>query len=161
MNSCPREHPGETTAILPGDRTPVAVQNGSGGRIAGVRIPGRMAIRSMWFAAILAVMVGSLLPSDSLAMQTIDRLPLSDKIEHAGIYALIAFLPSIRERRGVVVASAAGAVALGIGLEIAQLLTGWRDFEVADMVADTVGVCIGLALGLAVRTLLRSSIVQK
>jgi len=121
-----------------------------------IGIPGKRAIRIAWWLAILALIVGSLLPSDSVAIQTLDRLPLSDKMEHAGMYGWITFLPSLCERRSVVIVAALGAIALGVGLEIAQLLTGWRDFEVADMVADTVGVCIGLAVGLAVRAGVRS-----
>ncbi len=34
-------------------------------------------------------------------------------------------------------------VALGIALEYAQRATGYRSFEVADMVADALGVAIG------------------
>jgi hypothetical protein len=34
-------------------------------------------------------------------------------------------------------------VALGIGLEYAQMLTDTRTFQVADMVADGIGVALG------------------
>jgi VanZ family protein len=34
-------------------------------------------------------------------------------------------------------------VALGIALEFAQRETGYRTFEIADMVADSVGVAVG------------------
>jgi hypothetical protein len=41
------------------------------------------------------------------------------------------------------VAYAALFVALGVGLEFAQRATGYRVFEVADMMADALGVAIG------------------
>ena len=113
-------------------------------------------IRGIWLLAIVAVIVGSLLPSNSAVIRTLDRLPITDKMEHIGMYALLAFLPAIYERRRVVILAAAGAVALGVGMEYAQLLTGWRDFEIGDMVADTVGAILGLASGLAVRKVCQS-----
>jgi VanZ family protein len=108
-------------------------------------------IRAVWLAAILAVIVGSALPSESRTIQALERIPLSDKVEHVAMYAVLAFLPAIHERRRVVIGIAFGAILLGVGLEFLQLMTGWRDFEVADMIADAIGVCLGLALGAAVR----------
>jgi len=68
------------------------------------------------------------------------------------MYALLAFLPALYERLRVVFANAAGAIALGVGLEFAQLASGWRNFEIGDMIADLAGVCLGLALGVAIRS---------
>jgi VanZ family protein len=67
-------------------------------------------------------------------------------------YAILAFLPAIHERKGFVVAAAVGAVALGVALEYGQLFSGWRDFEVGDMIADAVGVAVGLAVGVQMRS---------
>ena len=94
--------------------------------------------------AILVVVVGSLLPADSLAIRTLNRLPIiTDKMEHTEMYAVLAFLRgNIREARGVVIAAAAGAVALGVGLEFGQLVSGWRQFEIADMLADVNRRCL-------------------
>src|SRR6516225_7188640 len=64
----------------------------------------------------------------------------------------LAFLPAIHEQRRFIIAAAIGAVLLGIGLEFGQLLTGWRDFEVGDMIADAVGVCSGVAAGIPIRS---------
>jgi VanZ family protein len=104
----------------------------------------------MWLLATLVVITGSLLPEESLPVRTLERLPISDKLEHAALYALLAVLPAIHERRGLVIAAAAGAIALGVGLEFAQPQTG-RDFEIADMIADAAGVLAGLAAGVAIR----------
>ena len=105
----------------------------------------------VWLFAIFVVIVGSILPSDSRAMRALDSLQISDKIEHLAAYAGLAFLPALHERRRFVIAAAIGSVALGVALEYVQLYSGWRNFEVADMVADGVGVCVGLVTGVATR----------
>src|SRR5436305_14318160 len=109
-------------------------------------------LRFIWFCAILVVIVASLLPANSLPMRALDRLKISDKIEHAAAYAVLAFLPAIHERRGLIVAAALGAAVLGVALEYGQLYSGWRDFEVGDMVADALGVCFGLAVGIPMQS---------
>lgn len=114
-------------------------------------VPGIRQMRILWLLAAVAVVVGSLLPSHSSAIRALERLPFSDKAEHTAMYALLVVLPGIRERRRVVLVAALSAILLGIGLEVAQLLTGWRDFEVADMLADAVGVCLGLAFAAVFR----------
>jgi len=111
----------------------------------------RKLLRGVWLLAILVVIVGSLLPSYSAVMKAVDRLPVGDKVQHLAAYACLAFLPAIHEPRNRVFAAAVGAIALGVALEFAQLLSGWRDFEVADMLADALGVALGLALGWTVR----------
>lgn len=113
--------------------------------------PSKERTRIIWLLVILAVIVGSLLPSQSAAIQTLERLPLSDKAEHFIAYALLVFLPGIRERRRVVLGAAFGALILGVGLEVAQYLTGWREFEVGDMIANAIGICLGLAVVTAMR----------
>jgi VanZ family protein len=108
-------------------------------------------LRAVWLAAILVVIVGSLLPRTSRPIEFLDSLPISDKLEHFGAYALLAFLPTIHERKGFIIAAGIGAAALGVGLEFGQRALGWRDFEIGDMVADAVGVCIGIAAAIPLR----------
>jgi VanZ family protein len=98
------------------------------------------------------VIVGSLLPGDSAPMRALSQLPVSDKVDHAIAYAILAWLPATHERRKVVVGAALGAVAMGIALEYAQLYSGWRDFEVSDMVADAVGAGCGFFAALSMRS---------
>ncbi len=112
----------------------------------------RRLLRAAWVLAIMIVVVGSLLPSDSAPMRALDLLHINDKIEHCAAYAVLAFLPAIHEKRGFLPAAAIGALALGIGLEYGQLYSGWRDFEIGDMVADAIGVCLGLAVGIPMRS---------
>jgi len=66
-------------------------------------------------------------------------------------YAVLAWLPAAHERRKMAVAAAVGAVAMGIGLEYLQRYSGWRDFEVGDMIADAAGAGCGLLAAVPVR----------
>jgi VanZ family protein len=84
-------------------------------------------------------------------MRALDHLQINDKILHFAAYMVLALLPAMHERRPLVVAAAVGAAALGVALEFGQLISGWRDFEVADMIADAMGVCMGVAVGIPVR----------
>jgi len=108
-------------------------------------------LRVLWSLAILAVVVGSLLPGDSSAIRMLDQLKISDKLQHFGAYAVLALLPAVHERRRFVLAAALFAVALGIGLEFGQLDSSGRDFEVGGMIADTIGVGAGLLAGIPLR----------
>ena len=70
-----------------------------------------------------------------------------DKLGHFAAYGLVTLwfaqcYTGLRQR----VALAVGMVALGIALEYVQRATGYRSFEIADMVADGVGVAIGWLL---------------
>jgi VanZ family protein len=70
-----------------------------------------------------------------------------DKLGHLASYGLVTLWfahlhTGLRQR----VWLAVGMVALGIALEYAQRATGYRSFEVADMVADALGVAIGWLL---------------
>lgn len=85
-------------------------------------------------------------------MRALEELHISDKLEHFGAYAVLAFLPAIHERKRFFITAALGAAALGVALEFGQLLSGWRDFEIGDMIADGVGVCFGLAAGIPLRS---------
>ena len=48
--------------------------------------------------------------------------------------------------------AALGAVAMGVALEYAQLYSGWRDFEVGDMVADAAGAGCGFLAAISMRS---------
>ena len=52
-------------------------------------------------------------------------------------------------------AYAVGLIAMGIAIEYIQRWTGYRSFEVYDMVADALGVLLGWAVALAVPQLRR------
>lgn len=71
----------------------------------------------------------------------------ADKVEHALAYAVLCFwlcqiYPSLRFRLLLMT----GLVGLGVALEYAQRWTGYRTFDVMDMLADGVGVLGGWLL---------------
>ena len=102
---------------------------------------------------IALVIAGSLLPDNSLPVRALGRLNISDKLQHFGAYAVLAFVPVLHERPRVVGAIALSLIGLGVALEFGQALVS-RDFEIGDMVADTAGVVAGLATGWLLRRLL-------
>jgi VanZ family protein len=111
----------------------------------------KRALRIIWLLAIIIVIVGSLLPATSIPMKALDSLNINDKLEHVAAYVVLSFLPALHERRPFIIAAALGCAALGVALEFGQLLSGWRDFEIGDMVADAAGVIIGLAIAVPLR----------
>ena len=86
-------------------------------------------------------------------MLALDQLQINDKVLHFAGYMVLAFLPAMHERRPLVVAAAVGAAALGVALEFGQLASGWRSFEIGDMIADAMGVGIGMAVGIPIGNL--------
>jgi VanZ family protein len=71
-----------------------------------------------------------------------------DKFEHVAAYCFLAWwFAQIAVARSARVRLALGLLALGIGLEIAQLAVPQRTFSIADMLANAIG--IGLALRMA------------
>jgi VanZ family protein len=105
-------------------------------------------LRIAWLLAIIAVIVGSLLPDDSVPLRLLTRLQISDKVQHFTAYVVLAILPALHEKRTRVLTASIIAVALGIALEFAQLYSVRRLFEVRDMAANILGVGAGLTLGL-------------
>ena len=67
-----------------------------------------------------------------------------DKYGHVLAYAaLMSWFANIYDSSIRRLQFALGFVALGIALEFAQALTGYRSFELADMAADAAGVAVG------------------
>lgn len=70
-----------------------------------------------------------------------------DKAGHFVAYGILMLWWSqilIRSRDRLIIAAA--FVAMGIVIEFLQGWTGWRTFEVADMVADAIGVGLGWSI---------------
>ena len=115
----------------------------------------RAILRLLWLIAVGVVVLFSLLPSSSPALQAVDALQVNDKVEHLCAYAGLAFLPVLHERWRTFLLIALALIGMGIGLEFGQLLSDGRQFEVADMVADGYGVLAGLLAGLPPRVWIR------
>jgi VanZ family protein len=97
--------------------------------------------RALGYGLILLVIYLSLTPAPP-------NIPIenSDKMGHVAAYAvLMVWFASLYADVNIQWKwiCAASFVALGIGLEFAQVLTDHRTFELADMAADIVGVTLG------------------
>lgn len=103
----------------------------------------RNAWLALWLCGVTALIVVCLLPSPDLP-----NLRVSDKIEHALAFALLAgSAVQLFERGRALLVVGAGLLALGIGIEFAQaLFTTTRAMERGDVVADAVGIAAGLAV---------------
>lgn len=99
-------------------------------------------IRVIVFCVACGIIVWlSLAPTDALP-----SVSQWDKVEHAGAYAALALLGAWAHRTGPWPV-AAGLVALGVGLEIAQSAMGWgRQGDVLDVLANSLGIAVGLGL---------------
>lgn len=107
----------------------------------------RQGARATFFVALAVIAVLSLLPQAD-----VPQIGVSDKIEHFGAYAGLAFLGGIGFNRGRwMVLLPLLLIALGIALEFLQQLAPGRASEVADAVANSLGVaagaCFAAALG--------------
>jgi len=68
----------------------------------------------------------------------------ADKLEHALAYGLLMlWFAQIFSRHMSRLLTAGLLILLGVSLEILQSFTGYRFFEVADMIANTTGVLLG------------------
>ena len=108
-------------------------------------------VRLVWAAAVVAVIVGSLLPGDSSTMQMIGAFHVNDKVQHGLAYALLAWLPVLHERRRNAAVLLVLVAALGVLLEFGQLYSPGRSFDTHDMIADFAGIAVGAVIGLCLR----------
>jgi VanZ family protein len=105
----------------------------------------RKAWLALWLCGVTVLIVVCLLPSPDLP-----NLHVSDKLEHATAFALLAgSAVQLFQRWRALLVVAAGLLALGIGIEFAQaLFTTTRAMEAADVAADTTGIFVGLSIAL-------------
>ena len=75
----------------------------------------------------------------------------SDKVGHFIAYGglMLWFCQLYRASRARIICAAA-FIAMGVAIEFMQGWTGYRSFEVYDMVADALGVILGWAVALLV-----------
>jgi hypothetical protein len=92
------------------------------------------------------VVVGSLLPNDVV---TTLSLSTSDVVLHAGSYFILMVSFAGLYRRGLYPIVAAVLLALGVTLDLLQLLTATRHFDWKDIAMNSVGVVAGLVLSWA------------
>ena len=92
------------------------------------------AVKLAFVGATLMVVVLSLLPGNDLP-----AVGISDKFEHIIAYAVLALLGGLAFPDATVLLAVA-LPALGVAMEICQLVVQGRSAEVGDAVADAIGV---------------------
>lgn len=124
-------------------RSPVAARPPATRVLREFRRPGLWL--GLWAVMILAVVAGSLLPARDLPPVPFDGF---DKVQHLLGYAVMsAYAAMLFARMRARALAAAGLVALGIGLEVAQgMLTASRQADVADAMVNALGVLAGMAI---------------
>jgi hypothetical protein len=84
---------------------------------------------------------------------TIIQLPgdTGGRYTHVAAYAILMILFGYAYRGALaVVLVAAALLAVGVGVEYLQGLSGYRNFDRGDIVADAVGIGMGWLLGLCI-----------
>lgn len=98
--------------------------------------------RFLGWLIVAAIVYGSLTPRPiDISMHDGDKL--GHMLAYSGL--MIWFMQLYTRSSHILLAVL--CVSLGIAMEYAQLVSGYRDFEYLDMVADGVGVSIGWLLG--------------
>jgi hypothetical protein len=90
------------------------------------------------------VVVGSLMPGHVVA-----SFSVRDKVLHAGSYFVLMVCFAGIYRRGLYPVVAVVLLALGLGLDVLQLLTETRSFDWYDVAANCAGIVAGLVLSWA------------
>jgi len=100
----------------------------------------------LWFAVgwglVALIVYGSLTPSPPQV-----SVPQGDKLEHMVSYGVLMGWFMQLYARSAHLRLALLCIGLGVGMEYAQLASGYRDFEYMDMVADATGVALAWLLG--------------
>ncbi len=107
----------------------------------------KLRARKLWLAVgwalVLFVIVISLVPNPPVGIP----IEGGDKVGHVIAYGtLMCWFTNLYDTRGSRALFAIGFVLMGIALEFVQRETGYRTFEIADMVADAAGVIGGWVL---------------
>jgi hypothetical protein len=112
-----------------------------------------VALLGLWWLSLIAIVTGSLLPSNSLAMSDFDLLMMDlhipDKWQHFGAYVWLAWLATVSFRgRRRVLAVISGLLLLGLAIEWLQTQIPGRTFEWRDLLANATGLVTGGISGL-------------
>ena len=87
------------------------------------------------------VIIGSLVPG-----QVVSSIGVEDKVMHAGSYFILMVAFAGFYRRGLYPVIAVVLLAMGLGLDLLQLLTETRAFDLYDIAMNCAGIAVGLVL---------------
>ena len=99
-----------------------------------------LASRAAFVGCLTVIAWASLLPPEQIP----EGAEVSDKVAHALGYALLGALAVASGLRWL--PAVALATGIGLVLEVAQLMTGYRRFEWTDLAADAAGAALGATL---------------
>ena len=97
--------------------------------------------KALGWALVAAVVIGSLVPGEIVAAAHV-----SDKVMHAGAYGVLMVWFSGFYRHAVYPVIAIVLIALGLTLDLLQLLTPTRTFDLNDVLMNSAGVVVGFLL---------------
>jgi VanZ family protein len=100
---------------------------------------------TLGWALVAVVVIGSLVPGKIVA-----AMHVSDKIMHAGAYAVLMVWFSGFYRHAMYPVIATVLIALGLTLDLLQLLTPTRTFDLNDVLMNSAGVVVGFLLSTVV-----------
>lgn len=105
----------------------------------------------------IAILILSVLPPKSLNTFGQLQIPHLDKIVHAFMYAVLAFLWFKTLNKGNFTRTQSGVIVIavsfyGVLMEYAQLLVKGRSFEWEDMISNTIGAILGIIIASINRT---------
>ena len=95
---------------------------------------------SVGYTFVAAIVVLSLIPLPE------GSTTISDKLQHLLVYLVLALWFGAIYRQERFARLGLGLIALGVLIECLQLGTGYRSFELADMLMDVLGTGAGLLL---------------
>ena len=100
----------------------------------------RLVIRFLLILSILALLIGSLIPTDHVGGPTVN-----DKLLHFVAYAMVGVLTVwVFQGRRLRLGFLLMLTVLGVALEFGQLFVPGRAFEVWDMIANSCGTLAAL-----------------
>ena len=104
-------------------------------------------LKALWIALVICVVVGSLLPAGSPALNAIGKLHVNDKLLHFAAYLALSFLAvHVFPNRRKGIQAGASMFLLGVILEFGQHFSPGRSVELGDVIANGIGVISGLLL---------------
>lgn len=82
------------------------------------------------------------------SLAPIDRIPVaenvSDKVLHLAAYTVLGALAAFAQRQPRVVLTILLVTAFGLLLEVLQWRTGYRSFDLRDLLSDAIGAALGV-----------------
>ena len=104
-------------------------------------------VTKLWIVAIVAVIIGELLPGNSAPVRWMLATSGSDKVLHFLAYFTLSAIPAFGFKRRNGLLAAGAMLILGWMLEVIQPLIPGRGFAWSDIAANALGITTAVILG--------------